>query len=492
MFKLKRTSLRHFPVLCLPIILLIHAAIAQPGTDCIAGAAEESESVTTNSFFGVFSTHNHDSHQHFKDQTGMSEQDFYDWADTHRAILDFHWSRTGADIIWECIEPVLGAGYDWDNDKDTDDNIKAYYAQGQINLIATISPARDRIAREDWWLYEEDFKNYVRAVVERYDGDGIDDADANVRVNMWQASNEVLAWQSRGWTADQYVMFVTWMEEAVHQADPDAEIMLIASQTGAPYMRFMKNSIDDLIAAGVPFDAVDIHNWAPYDDNGVPGFPMEEVEDCRAFLDSRGLYDVEIFTCENGTWFGCPVKPSGEPEPEQTEQEQARFLAQRIVYSPSVGLDHFLWNNICEWYNFGGNPNSIYNCMGLVSDGAQDGDVAERLNTERICYWTYKMLAEALDKPANSFVGRMSFTVDNNRYGYEYEETETAIHKYVLWSWIGDQDITFTVPEENYRVTNLITDRYGNILEQYYLTASDDQLTISVGEDPLLIQPVEN
>ncbi len=476
---------------CLPWLrfILVAAAILTLPACLLIGIPSDipSDSATMNSFFGIFSTHNHDAHQRFKDQTGMSEQDFYDWADAHQAILKFHWSRTGADIIWEFIEPVRGAGYDWDNAKDTDDNIKAYYAQGQINLIATISPARNQIAYENWWLYEEDFKNYVRAVVERYDGDWIDDADANIRVKMWQASNEVLAWQGRGWTPDQYVTFVTWMEEAVHQADPDARIMLIASQRGAPYMPFLKDTIDDLIAAGVPFDAVDIHNWAPYDDNGVPGFPMEEVEDCRAFLDSRGLYDVEIFTCENGTWFGCPTKMN---ESEQTEQEQARFLAQRIAYLPSVGLDHYLWNNLCEWYSFGGDPRTIYNSMGLVSDGAENCEVPARLNTERICYWTYKMLAEALDRPANSFVGEMSLTIDNDRYGYEYEETATALHKYVLWSWVGDQDVTFPVPEENYRVTNLITDRYGNILEQYDLAASGGQLTVSIGEDPLLIQPV--
>lgn len=443
---------------------------------------------TASSFFGVFSTHNHDAHRHFMHQTGMSMQGFYEWVDAHQAVLGFHWSRTGADIVWELIEPVLGEGYDWDNRMATDDNLRAYYASGQINLIATIGPARDRVAREDWWLHEEELKRFVRAVVERYDGDGIDDADANVRVNMWQASNEVLAWKGRGWTREQYVMFVTWFEEAVHQADPDARIMLVASQRGYPYMQFLKDTIDDLIAADVPFDAVDIHNWAPYNDAGAPGFPMEEVADCRAFLDGRGLRDVEIFSGENGTWFGCPSKRN---EPEQTEQEQARFLAQRIAYLPSVGMDHYLWNNLAEWYSFAGDPRTPYNSMGLVSNGAENCEVPERLNTERVCYWTYKMLAEALDRPANSFVGEMALTVANSLYGYEYEEAGTGLRKYVLWSWAGPQDVAFAVPKTNYRVTNLITDRYGKILEQYEVAAVGGELTISVGQDPLLIEPME-
>jgi len=233
-----------------------------------------------------------------------------------------------------------------------------------------------------------------------------------------------------------------------------------------------------LVSAGVPFDVVDMHSWGPY-----WNWRMPEIASAREFLDGRGLAQVEIWSGENGTWIGQPENSTEA----QTEEQQARFLVKRYAYGPSIGLSKILWNNLCEWYNFSGIPDIMFNSMGLVGDGQCNGEDPSRLNKPRIAYYAYSMLADAIDRPENEYVGEMSITDNDNIYGYEYREKSTGKRKFIIWRESGESSVTFGVSSGSVLVTNLITDLDGNVQYQETISPSNGEVTLNIDEDPLLI-----
>jgi len=430
------------------------------------------------SLFGVFNSHDHDAYTNFKQWVGLDEQGFYDWADGHQKNLKFHWSRTNTELVWDVVEPDFDGVYVWDNVMDADDNIAAFRKTGQVNLWLVIEG--NRRDENDWRNNKDKFQAYVRACVERYDGDGIDDAPGNPKIKYWQALNE-RGMGGRGFSisVEDYIKYVTWMEEAAHKADADAKIILVAHSPDNNSMHpDMKEIIDGLINAGVSFDIVDMHNWGSHQK-----WQMPDIADARKFLDGRGLQHVQIWSGENGTWVG---KPQNSPEP-QTEEQQARFLVKRYSYGPSIGLSKILWNNLCEWHNFAGVPDIMFNSMGLVGDGHGNDEDPSRLNKPRVAYYAYSMLAQAIDRPDNEFVGVMSLTDNQQLFGYEYREKSTGRRKFIIWRESGEGEVSFPVSASSVLVANLITDLDGNILYQETIVASNGSVSLNVGEDPLLV-----
>ncbi len=55
-----------------------------------------------------------------------------------------------------------------------------------------------------------------------------------------------------------------------------------------------------------------------------------------------------------------------------------------------------------EWFRFSGDPGSMFNSMGLITDGEGPGEDPERFNTERIAYWSYQSPAASATSSARS------------------------------------------------------------------------------------------
>jgi hypothetical protein len=141
------------------------------------------------------------------------------------------WAKTRLEAFaWGAIEakaPVGGMhSYDWSC---TDALVLEYQRAGVVNLqsyISTVSswgnegarapaPAPSRV---------EDFRAFVTALVERYDGDGRDDAPGlRAGVHDWVVGGEWTGyWQSRN--ADDYVATLRVAASAIRAADPNARI----------------------------------------------------------------------------------------------------------------------------------------------------------------------------------------------------------------------------------------------------------------------------
>lgn len=110
----------------------------------------------------------------------------------------------------------------------------------------------------------------------------------------------------------------------------------------------------------------------------------------------------------------------------------------------------------------------------------------QNLGTKRIAYWSYRLLATHTDALVATQVGEMDFT-DGDLYGYEYRWRDDGRAIYILWHETGSETVTLSVNTPRIHVMNLIPDRFGNT-QEYVEVARDGKVTVTVGQDPLLVE----
>ncbi|NOZ96024.1 MAG: hypothetical protein GXP47_14990 [Acidobacteria bacterium] len=428
------------------------------------------------SAFGIDAGAYTQEYDYFKVRMGFSDQDYWDWADIHFQELGAHWTRSNLQLVWDLVEPVIGGGYDWDNPMLTDEVVThVYRAPGGVHWLGVFHEGTAHGDLRNPLDHPREYAAFVRAAVERYDGDGHDDVAPGVAVRYWQVGNEIPIWLNSGRDVDDYVSFLRLVRGAALAADPGAKLVLMAPTTTEVTDPFLLTVIARLAPAH-ELDVLDLHHWGPAGEwkmNALPAY--------RRLLDDLQLQGVQIWSCEHATWVGAPAG-----QPFQDERDQARSLVKRFVWNRAHGLDKLFWSQLMDRYRFEGNPGSIFNSLGLMSDGQNSGDPPERLDTERIAYWSYRLLAAHTDTPVATQSGEMSLT-GGGLYGYGYRRRSDGRALHVLWHETSEVTVTLPAGTALVHVTNLITDRFGNT-EEYDLAARDGQVTLTVGQDPLLVE----
>jgi len=477
------------------IVLVVLAFIVLARSSSPVAAAADSTTTQPasplayeDSAFGVFAAFASPEFGYFKRRTGFTDDDYLAWASVHMRDLGAHWTRSNLQLVWDIIEPKTGGGYHWNNPLQTDLIVNAIYRPGnEVNWLGVFhegsGPNRTVFEMDKPMLrnpldHPREYKAFVRAVVERYGGSGTGDTAPGPQVKYWQAGNEAPMWRDSGRTVADYVRFVRMIRQAAREADPSAKIVLIAPTDGFRVDPLLAETIAEL-APNHEFDAIDVHHWG-----SVGNWRMTAVPEYRRLLDSKGLKDVQIWSCEHGTWQGAP---SEEPAA-QTEQEQARSLVKRYVYNLNNGLDKLFWNNLMEWERFSGREGSIFNSMGLVTDGQGPGENPARFCTPRVAYWTYKMLAGRIDTHVSKPLGKMNGVYrEGEVYAYSYLRRDTGKRLHIIWSEIGPETVTLLVDSKSVRVTDLIADPQGETKTKD-VRATDDRVTLELRADPLLVE----
>ena len=93
--------------------------------------------------------------------------------------------------------------------------------------------------------YAKEYAQFVKAVVERYDGDGVDDLNAQVEIKYWQRGNEYPFWENER-TLDEYLAWAKLTSTAIKEADPEARVVLIAQTQGFTAEPWLKTAIQQL------------------------------------------------------------------------------------------------------------------------------------------------------------------------------------------------------------------------------------------------------
>jgi hypothetical protein len=257
----------------------------------------------------------------------------------------------------------------------------------------------------DYWCppaSPQDFADYVRAVVERYDGDGIDDAPGSPRVAAWQIWNEPNAWET--WPGSPAEFAAIWQAgyAAAKAADPTA---IVASpglyvfdgqwQDGVGHgdgLRFLDEALAASPSLWASFDALAVHPYMPDVAPDQPGLYSAislwgRLSTARAWLDSRtasyGGTPRPLWVSEVG-WSTCtavqsdcyagaaaPMTADSAPVPTiflgptaagtytdtaspqlnagldalvgKSEDQQASYLARAYALAMASGVQHMSW-----------------------------------------------------------------------------------------------------------------------------------------------------
>lgn len=250
-------------------------------------------------------------------------------------------------------------------------------------------------------LDEKAYTKFVKAVVERYDGDGINDMPGlRVPIKYWMVDNE----PPHG--LRDYAEFLKITYQTIKEADPDAKVIIGGvAGLGTPssvseYAKRFKSDylpiLDELARfKGHYFDIFDFHWYG----NATGDYLM--VRDIYKYikqqLDERGLTPPGGFwITEMGTYSGnpIPVRQLPDIDPQfQTERQQAADLVKRYVYSIASGISKvFMAFGLKEGFK---HDRGYFDFTGLIYDGEYENDRGK--GVKKLSYYTYKKMTETLE-----------------------------------------------------------------------------------------------
>jgi len=300
----------------------------------------------------------------------------------HRPMIYAFWFRVKNDS-----EDMKG-GFRWDKS----DAIIAKAPPG-MNILWNLS-ARGNTLPNSWLPADpEAYREYVRAVVERYDGDGRDDAPGSPVVRYWQIDNEPNL--VRQGTPEQYAQVARMTYEAARVASENCRIVL-GGVGGGPepsgpgssieaFRRFYVPVLRELDGRG--FDVFDFH-WYGGATGDYRRFG-EVYREVRDALDRFGFRQAEIWVTEMSSYSG---QPRGMPY--QSEEQQAADLVKRYVYPLSLGVKKVFWAfGLVE--GFGPPDNDYFDNTGLIYDGRGPHDRGR--GVRKRAYFACQIMTEKLE-----------------------------------------------------------------------------------------------
>jgi len=490
-----------------------------------SGAAEVD---TTRSAFGVFASFTGE-FPAYERAAGLTHPEYLEWAGEQHTALGARWTRSNLQLIWDIVEPTVGGGYEWSNRMGTEETFSAA-ADAGVHYLAVFHEGGilDGELRDPLEQTEE-YQRFVRDVVERYDGDGIDDAPGGVVIKHWQVGNETMRLTDLTDGADRYLAWFTATAEAVRESDPDAKMVLIASTDSARVDDLHGQVIPQLAADAVRIDAVDIHHWG-----SAENIEMRSASEYQALFASLGLEGVELWSTEHGTHVGevTAAEPTCEPacpseqvcvqigpmarcvprctaddacpamvplcdldsgrchEPVQSTTDQARSLVQRYVVNRDLGFDLIMWNNLVSWHEFGGNFGGVYDRMGLVSGGFLEFETDADRSQPRPSWFAFRELAAKTDELWAERLGPVDLP-SSEVYASAYRSRQTGVVGWVVWSHGGAVTIERDVPGAGASITSFVTDGGGTPTRDETVSASGRGIvSFIVDGDPLWVEPL--
>ena len=230
-------------------------------------------------------------------------------------------------IAWKVIEPQKGQ-FHW-----------TYYDQlyletfkNNIKMFVSILPSNswDRPVTkgkpEQLPKDMEAYKTFLRKAVERYDGDGIDDAPGSPVISVWQISNELdLFWND---TPADYAKLLKESYKIIKQANPQAKVAIAGVGTPQGFdgvTKFYVPLMEELAKirdnpGDRYFDVFDFH-WYPFDGQynyliknllgtDYATYLKDYIKNIDNTLAKYGYDNIPIFITETAQYGGTPATPA--------------------------------------------------------------------------------------------------------------------------------------------------------------------------------------
>ena len=405
-------------------------------------------------------------------------------------------------IYWDLVEPnnVSPKHFAWDS---VDIFLNAAH-DNCINMIVTIdgTPAwarfdgnrdgRSPILTENL----PDYVEFVTALVERYDGDGVDDAPNGIVVNYWEFYNEpdfgseVSGHEGWGEYGARYAQMLAAIYEPVHEANPNAKVLL----GGLAYTQFVSDSGDGLhvrdffknvLAAGGGdyFDIMNFHYY-PFQHNRYPltqtnaSGLIEKYAQLKEIMDTYHVVKPLMIT-----EVGYHSTQTDQQYPSTPE-----FQARRVVELLTQGMS--LGSQATIWWSFFDERQTFPFRTGLTT--ADETPVAKA---------SYGVYQEVIKRLGNSeFIETtVQPTVENDLEVYRFRDKRTNKTFYVAWlnpvapfnqDTLPTFDDTVTQTVDLFGVTATIISKEGGevgVVHDGDDGTIDGKVNVTIGRSPVYV-----
>ncbi len=303
------------------------------------------------------------------------------------------------------------------------------------------------------------YTDWIKYVVERYDGDGTNDMPGLVYpIKYWQIDNEPDLHPEA--EASSYAELLKISYEAIKSADPDAEVLCGGIGLGSEgynigYYQTVFGTYQQRY-----FDIFDFHYYG----NAKTAYRHIEndLAPLRSFFETKGWKDVRVWCTEMGTYSGQPKGMEF-----QSEIQQAADYVKRWIHGISVGLQVIF--GAC-WLKEGYAVQSwdeYFDHTGLIYDG-KDGDGNPDPhdrgdNVKKIAYHSFQIMTEKLEGLRYRQVTELGL----NTYSYRFANPLTGKSVFAVW-WDGcDEGTSMSatlsgITGNAVKITDAITDYSGN------------------------------
>ena len=375
-----------------------------------------------------------------------------------------------------------------------------------INILGNIETPREK-GTFRLRITEQEYINFVKSLVERYDGDGINDMP-NLKnpVKHWQIDNEPPFWQlgqndglsgsPMQWirdTRDDYARVLELADTAAKSTCQDCKLV-IGGMVGEDVERtkiIFKEFYEPILKrlAGKHIDIFDFHIFG----NSKNDYKKSKTiyATIREGLDKYGYKNTAIWILETGTYSGQPFD-QGKTLTKQIENEQAADLLKRLIYPLTYGVKKVFW----AWAMVEGTPpidnNDFFDNTGLIYDGIGENDLG--YGVKKLSYYTYKKMVEVLD--GSDWNNIQTIQEKDGIYVYKFNKNGKPI--WVAWndnrepkqitiSGISSSEVTFTEAVPKYESGKDVKD-YSTAFNTETKSASGGKITITIKDKPVFME----
>lgn len=327
----------------------------------------------------------------------------------------------------------------------------------------------------------DDFAEFVQALVERYDGDGVSDAPGSPVVKDWEFFNEpdgLSAPNADNWGdhGTEYAAMLATVYPVVKAANPQAKVVFGGMaydwwKETTPDGPFSRAFLDDVLKAGggANFDVMNFHYYPLFGHNWTTSNRTGFVEKAAAIRTKLQGYSLTkpVIATEIG-WHNNPSQ-----NPPSTDETQIRYITILFVQTMAANIDYSIWWTLYD----AGEP---YLDTGLVTNA--DPPV------RKPGFWAFFHLSQELRTA--TFERALTSAEMNNSNMEGYRFLDAAKQRSVTTAWLNPVSSTETAKLSLSATSATVKDVFGvtKIVTDAADGSSDGKVTIDISGTPVYIE----